>query len=68
MGWKEKPHRKLQKQTKQDNKEEVNHIQEEILKMQGLQTCGECFQVYKLYDPRCAHCDAPNKSFYPAKV
>ena len=70
MGWKEKPHRNLQKATKKDRDDEdsINHLQEEILKIQGLKTCESCFQIYRLHDPRCTHCDAPNTYFYPAKI
>ena len=70
MGWKEKPHRKMQKEVEKEKCDEgqINHLQEEILKMQGLKTCESCFRIYRLYDPRCTHCDSPNTSFYPAKI
>ncbi len=70
MGWKEKPHRDVQKAIKKDkdNEGDINYLQEEILKMQGLKTCESCFEIYRLYDARCTHCDAPNTAFYSAKV
>jgi len=70
MGWKEKPHRKMQKDVEKEKDDEgnINYLQEEILKMQGLKTCESCFGIYRLYDPRCTHCDFPNTSFYPAKI
>ena len=70
MGWKEKPHRKMQKdiEKERDDGENITHIQEEILKIQGLKTCESCLEIYRLYAPRCTQCDAPNTSFYSAKI
>ena len=70
MGWKEKPHRKMQKAIKKDKDDEgeINYMQEEILNVQGLKTCELCFEIYRLHDSRCPHCDTANTSFYPAKI
>ena len=48
--------------------EDLSHFEIEMLRMQGLKVCDECQGMYGLYEARCPHCDAPNKSHYPAKV
>ena len=68
MGWKEKPHKAAQRQRSQEKAEDLSHFEIEMLRMQGLKVCDECQGMYGLYEARCPHCDAPNKSHYPAKV
>ena len=68
MGWKEKPHRKAQRAKRKETEVENRDMEVEILRMQGLKECPNCQAVYSFYQPRCPFCDAPNLSFYPAKV
>ena len=65
MGWKEKDWKKGQKDKGGDSSRQ---IEEEMLKIQGLIICPNCDLTYSLYQHRCPHCDAPNKSHYPAKI
>ena len=48
--------------------ESRRQIEEDMLRMQGLIVCPNCDLTYSLYQPKCPHCDEPNKSHYPAKV
>ena len=68
MGWKEKPHRKAQRAKRKETAVGNKEMEIEILRMQGLMECPECTLVYSYYQSRCPHCDAPNRSLYPAKV
>jgi len=67
MGWKEKDW-KNNKSRKDAPNESPSDIQKEMLRMQGLIMCEECWIAYSLYQPKCPNCDEPNKSHYPAKV
>ena len=65
MGWKEKDWKKNQNHKGEESRRD---IEEEMLRIQGLIVCPKCDLPYSLYQPRCPHCDEPNKSHYPAKV
>ena len=65
MGWKEKD---WKKNRNHKGGESRRQIEEDMLRMQGLIVCPNCDLTYSLYQPKCPHCDEPNKSHYPAKV
>tara|TARA_Y100001951_G_C11125133_1_gene175035 strand:+ start:172 stop:375 length:204 start_codon:yes stop_codon:yes gene_type:complete len=65
MGWKEKD---WKKNRNQKGGESRRQIEEEMLRIQGLILCSKCDLTYSLYQPRCPHCDEPNKIHYPSKV
>ena len=68
MGWKEKPHKAAQKQKTKERADDTSHFEAEMLRMQGLVICDGCKGTYGVYEPRCPHCDAPNRTHYSAKV
>jgi|TARA_B100000214_G_scaffold349318_1_gene302089 hypothetical protein len=67
MGWKEKEWKK-NKNRKDEPEDSPSDIQKEMLRMQGLILCEECYIPYSLYLPRCPNCDEPNKTHYPNKL
>lgn len=66
MGWKEKEWKKNNR--RKDKGDSPKEIEREMLRMQGLILCDECRNTYSLYQPKCPHCDEPNKSHYPNKL
>lgn len=69
LGWKEKEHRKKQKdkitETNSNPKDTVWEI--EMLRLQGLHRCEKCEEIYRLHEDTCEHCEAPNSNFHSIK-
>jgi len=66
MGWKEKEWKKNKK--RKDNQDSPSEMEREMLRMQGLILCPNCFSAYSLYQPKCPHCGETNRTHYPNKV